>query len=318
MKKINLYATLVVVLFLVGCSKNEDTPLNIPTVSTNVITAITSISAASGGTITSDGGTAITAKGVCWSTNTNPTIALSTKTIDGSGKESFSSNLLGLTPNTTYHVRSYATNSVGTAYGSDIVFTTDVTDVDGNSYSKVVIGNQTWMQKNLNVSKYRNGDPIPQVTDPTAWIGLTTGAWCYYNNDPANGSTYGKLYNWYAVNDYRGLAPSGYHVPSNDEWTTLTTFLGGDQVAGGAMKATTLWHSTNVAATNSSGFTGIPGGYRKENGTFFVIGYGTYWWSSSEYNLPFASYLTLNYTSGGSFSSNGYEYLGLSVRCVRD
>jgi uncharacterized protein (TIGR02145 family) len=102
------------------------------------------------------------------------------------------------------------------------------------------------MQSNLNVSHYRNGDVIPQVTDPTAWSSLTTGAWCYYNNDTANGTVYGKLYNWYAVNDPRGLSPQGWHVPTDAEWTNLTSCLGGESLAGGKMKATTLWDSPNT------------------------------------------------------------------------
>ncbi len=154
--------------------------------------------------------------------------------------------------------------------------------------SEVRIGTQIWMTRNLNVSRYRNGDPIPQVQDPSAWAALTTGAWCYYENNTVNGTTYGKLYNWYAVNDPRGLAPTGYHVPSDGEWTTLTTFLGGESVAGGKMKATTLWNSPNTGATNSSGFTGLPGGIRNRFGSIFDIGFNGNWWSSSEGGAAFA------------------------------
>src|ERR1035437_4904310 len=131
------------------------------------------------------------------------------------------------------------------------------------SIPSVTICTQSWMLKNLDVSTYRNGDLIPEVTDGSAWSALTAGAWCWYNNDSAtNASTYGKLYNWYAVNDPRGLAPTGWHVPSDAEWTTLSTCLGGNAVAGGAMKetGTTHWTSPNTGATNSSGFTGLPGG----------------------------------------------------------
>ncbi len=152
------------------------------------------------------------------------------------------------------------------------------------SLDEVVIGTQVWKTRNLDVTTYRNGDPIPQVTDPTQWINLTTGAWCYYENNTANGTVYGKLYNWYAVNDSRGLAPTGYHVPSDAEWTTLTTFLGGEGVAGGKMKSTdtSLWQSPNTSATNESGFTGLPGGCRSDDGAFDDVGDGGDWWSSSE------------------------------------
>ena len=139
--------------------------------------------------------------------------------------------------------------------------------------NEVTICNQVWATRNLDVTTYRNGDPIPQVTDIGQWGTLTTGAWCYYNNDPANGATYGKLYNWYAVNDPRGLAPAGWHVPSDSEWTTLTDCLGGVSIAGGEMKATGametgtgLWFAPNVGANNSSGFTGLPGGGRGMTG----------------------------------------------------
>ena len=126
-----------------------------------------------------------------------------------------------------------------------------------------LVGTQRWIKENLNVATYRNGDIIPQVTDPTAWAALTTGAWCYPNNDPANEAIYGKLYNWYAVNDSRGLAPQGWHVATDAELTTLGTNLGGDNVAEGKMKSTgtSYWARTNTDATNSSVFSGLPGGY---------------------------------------------------------
>ena len=184
------------------------------------------------------------------------------------------------------------------------------------NYPSVLIGAQYWMEKNLEVTTYRNGDPIPYVTDETAWAALTTGAWCYYNNDPSNG----KLYNWYAVNDPRGLAPVGWHVPTDDEWTTLSTTLGGDAVAGGKMKVagTTRWTAPNTGADNSSGFAGLPGGFRNLSGTFSVVGNYGYWWSSTEVNAASAWYRSLTY-SNGSFNRypNNKQY-GFSVRCLRD
>ncbi|MGV9003096.1 FISUMP domain-containing protein [Flavobacterium sp.] len=177
------------------------------------------------------------------------------------------------------------TDAAGCAKTGSVVVSNSsvtVTDIDGNVYQTVVIGTQTWTQTNLNVSKYRNGDTIPQVTNQSTWANLTTGAWCYYQNNTANGATYGKLYNWYAVNDPRGLAPAGYHIPSDAERITLTTFLGGESIAGGKMKSTTGWNSPNTAATNSSGFTGLPGGCRNDYGSFYFIGETGYWWSSSE------------------------------------
>ena len=188
------------------------------------------------------------------------------------------------------------------------------------NYPSVLIGAQYWMEKNLEVTTYRNGDPIPYVTDANAWAALTTGAWCYYNNDPANGSLYGKLYNWYAVNDPRGLAPAGWHVPTDAEWTTLSNTLGGDAVAGGKMKVagTTRWTAPNTGADNSSGFAGLPGGYRNNDGTFNDVGNDGYWWSSTEFNATFAWYRGLNYTNGFIGRNFSNKKNGFSVRCLRD
>jgi uncharacterized protein (TIGR02145 family) len=177
------------------------------------------------------------------------------------------------------------------------------------------------MRENLDVLTYRNGDTIPQVTDPTEWAALTTGAWCYYNNDPANGAIYGKLYNWYAVNDARGLAPQGWHIPTDEEWTTLSTKLGGEEVAGGKMKTTgtTLWTTPNTDATNSSGFAGLPGGYRFSFGSFNDVGYFGNWWSATEYNLYSGAWCrTLKYYHGSLRIDNFNKAHGFSVRCLRD
>ncbi len=184
----------------------------------------------------------------------------------------------------------------------------------------VTICNQVWMTKNLDVSTYRNGDAIPQVSDPSAWGNLTTGAWCYYNNDPAMGAIYGKLYNWYAVNDVRGLAPTGYHVPSDAEWTTLETCLGGSTFAGSAMKEAGLmhWLSPNTGATNSSGFAGLPGGCRVVDGAFNDIGYNGYWWSSTGGSTTDAWTRLLRCNSSDVSRGVSYEAIGFSVRCLRD
>jgi uncharacterized protein (TIGR02145 family) len=203
----------------------------------------------------------------------------------------------------------------------------NITDVDGNSYPTIVTNcnNQTWMQKNLNVSHYRNGDVIPQVTNPGQWRTLTSGAWCYYNDDSANGPIYGKLYNWYAVNDPRGLAPQGWHIPTNQEWTALTDCLGGESNAGGKMKGTgtTYWLTPNYGATNSSGFTALPIGFRWwQNGYF--SGYsnsGSTFWSSTQYDNDNGWQRGLNYNTTEVYSSNSNNYnkkCGLSIRCLKD
>jgi uncharacterized protein (TIGR02145 family) len=186
----------------------------------------------------------------------------------------------------------------------------------------VVIGTQRWSTINLDVTTYRDGTPIPEVTDPTEWENLTTGAWCYYDNDPANGPVYGKLYNWYAVSNIAngGLAPVGQHIPTDPEWTTLTTYLGGELIAGGKLKSTgiSLWLSPNTGATNESGFTGLPAGNRSFFGSFFGIGQNALFWSSTENGASIAWYRVLsniNINMGrGSFN----KYVGFSVRCIID
>ena len=295
----------------------------VPTLTTTMASSITSSNALSGGTITSDGGASVIARGVVWGTTVNPTITLSSKTTDGAGTATFVSAVSGLSAVTTYYVRAYATNSYGTAYGNELNFITSATSLpcDDNTtpYPTVTIGNRIWMQKNLNVCKYRNGDDIPQVTDLNSWNGLTTGAWCYYANDTANGLVYGKLYNWYAVNDPRGLAPVGWHIPSDDEWTILTTYLGGIDVAGGKMKATTLWNSPNTA-TNSSGFTALPGGSCYKTSGFSNLGLKGNWWSSTVDNTNtngvWSRYINYNLSYVASYAYNKND--GFSVRCVKD
>ncbi len=211
-----------------------------------------------------------------------------------------------------------------------------VTDIDGNNYNSVIIGTQEWMKENLNVSKYSDGTPIPQVTDPTAWSNLTTGAWCYYNNDASLGSTYGKMYNWFAVagihdNDTntpnKTLAPSDWIIPSVADWSLLFNHLGGTSLAGGKMKSTGniqdgtgLWMSPNTDATNFSGFTGFPGGYRGASTTNIgqnLTGTG-HWWCS-DYVAPFsANYFQLTWTSGAVVNSTWDSRTGISVRGVKN
>jgi len=186
------------------------------------------------------------------------------------------------------------------------------------------IGNQIWATKNLDVATYRNGDAIPQVQDATAWNILTTGAWCYYENNSANGTTYGKLYNWYAVNDPRGLAPTGYHIPTSAEWSTLNTYLGGMQIAGGKMKesGTSHWISPNTDATNSSGFTGLPGGYRDDSFFSFFSGVGTigWWWTSGGVGSNKAWDVKLRNNNGevSGYGNGAPIRYGMSVRCIKD
>ena len=188
------------------------------------------------------------------------------------------------------------------------------------NFSSVRIGDQVWMVRNLDIDQYRNGDPIPEVKDPLAWPNLTTGAWCYYDNDPANGKVYGKLYNWYAVIDPRGLAPAGWHIPSDAEWTTVEKSLGGTSVAGGKMKEAGIlhWKTPNTGGDNSSGWVGLPGGQRSSIGYFNSVKEVGYWWTSSEGNTPLALLHIMSYADGRSLGTVSDRHIGYSVRCVKD
>lgn len=189
---------------------------------------------------------------------------------------------------------------------------------------EVTIGKQVWMTQNLNVDKFRNGDPIPEAKTDEEWRKAGENgepAWSYYNNNPDNGDRYGKLYNWYAVNDPRGLAPEGWKIPSDEEWSRLADFLGGESVAGTKMKSTDFWadyEGKSGNGTNESGFSGLPGGFRYSGGAFDRIGkYGS-WWSSAETNTYHAWGRTLLYSFGlVSRVYDGKNY-GFSVRCLRD
>jgi uncharacterized protein (TIGR02145 family) len=314
--------------------------LSLPTVTTNAITNLTNIAVTSGGNVTADGGATVFFRGVCWGLSPNPTVDLPTKTVDGSGSGSFTSNITGLTRNTTYYVRAYAVNGIGVSYGNEIIFTTaqyeSVTDISGNSYPIVEICSQSWMGKNLNVSKYRNGDIIPQVSDSAEWSNLTTGAWCWYKNDSATyASTYGKLYNWYAVNDIRGLAPNGWHIPSGPEWANLskcidsntdTTFSQNAPLSlksGVALKeADTLnWKSPNFA-TNSSRFTALPGGGRNWIGRWIANKIFGIFWSTTSLTDPTlpnpeSSIIYLLNNDSTMYQVRYGQKAGLSVRCIK-
>jgi len=196
-----------------------------------------------------------------------------------------------------------------------------VKDADGNIYNTIKIGSQIWMAENLKTTKYRNGDPIEIVTDNSDWANLSTGAYCNYNNETSNSSTYGRLYNWYAVSDSRNIAPIGWHVPTDAEWKTLTTYLGGEIVAGGKLKeiGTTHWKTPNSGADNSTSFTALPGGYRFSSiGTFTNIGMLGDWWSSTA-NYEDSAYLQfLIFNMGTLYRDYGYKGDGFSVRCIKD
>jgi uncharacterized protein (TIGR02145 family) len=291
---------------------------------TSAISNITLTSATCGGTITYDGGAQVTARGVIWSVAQNPSIdSYDGKTTDGSGSGNFTSSLTGLSPNTTYYIRAYATNCVGTTYGNEIKLKTivgSISDSDGNIYYPVTIGSQVWMDENLKTTKYNDGTSIPNIINATDWNTLTTGAYCDYNNTPSYSNIYGRLYNYYAVVDSRKLCPTGWHVPTDAEYGTLAVYLGGGSVAGGKLKemGITHWNSPNTEATNETGFSALPGGFRHYSGTYGGIGSYGFWWTGSEDTAYSAWVCAMFYNNGILGHSSLGKTNGYAVRCLKD
>jgi uncharacterized protein (TIGR02145 family) len=295
------------------------------TLTTSGLKSVTDETAQGGGIITNDGGSPITERGVCWNTTGSPTIE-DIHTSDGTGAGTYISSLTGLSLNTTYYVRAYATNSLGTSYGLQVEFVQrePILDADGNAYSVITIGTQVWFGENLRTSKFRDGSQIPYVSDGTSWANTVTPAYCWYSNDNKYKETYGGLYNWYAVSTGR-LCPTGWHVPSADEYAVLIDYLGGMSIAGGKLKeaGTEHWVEPNTGATNGSGFTALPGGGRyniySEGGVFTDMGYFAYFWSStpstSQSNaVSFDMAYTVGIVNKGEYSRRD----GGSVRCIND
>jgi len=294
----------------------------IPVLTTANPSVTSSTTASCGGTITSDGGSAVTVRGVCWSLSPNPTTGNS-KTNDGTGTGIFSSLLAGLSVNTTYYIRAYATNAVGTAYGDEKQFATDpvtVSDNDGNTYNVIRIGTQVWMKENLKTTKFNDNSPIELVTGNSAWSNLTSNGYCWYENSIANKNVYGAIYNWYDVNSGK-LCPAGWHVSTDNEWITLEIYLGGSSPAGGKLKetGTAHWLTPNRGATNESDFTALPGGLRRgDNGAFeSVTSYG-FWWTASEYISPESWYRKIWYDDDKTYRDFKNSKYGMSIRCVKD
>jgi len=318
---------------------NNNPTAQIPVVTTAAVSGITLTTAACGGNVTSDGGATVTARGVCWSTNLTPTIS-DNKTTDGTGAGAFTSILTGLSANATYYVRAYATNSAGTGYGSAMSFSTPatVTDIDGNIYNTITIGTQIWMVENLKTTKYRDGTSIPNITNATSWSSLSSGAYADYDNNPTMATDNGRLYNWYAATDAHNIAPTGWHVPSDAEWTILENYLSANgynfdgTVTGNkfakSLAATTTWTYSSITGAvgntdfptfrNKTGFTAYASGYRYITGVFDGIGdYGS-WWTTNTNNATEAwSRYLFNADYNMSKVSRNKIY-GFSIRCVKD
>ncbi|MGA1977658.1 MAG: fibrobacter succinogenes major paralogous domain-containing protein [Bacteroidales bacterium] len=313
-------------------------------VTTRSVTDITYHSAVSELSFTGEGGS----WGLCLDTALNPTI--SDRVIEcapGHGWTGPNYQWDDLIPSTIYHVRAFTcpvafgpnpSSSTQVRYGSDVEFKTlpldtiivfnpnltygVVSDIDGNNYKTIQIGTQVWMAENLRVTKYRNGSSIQNIEDQNTWINNISGAYCFFMNNKLYGATFGCFYNFYAVANKSNLCPTGWHVPSNDEWTTLGTYLGGIFDAGGKLKETgeTHWYSPNTGATNETGFTALPGGYYMsyESGEAFCeIGTRETWWSATTADTSDALVYITDYV--GEFGAFGYPMIdGISVRCLKD
>ncbi len=322
---------------------------SIPVLSTTAVTDITQTTANSGGNITSDGGYAVTARGVCWSTSQTPTIS-DNKTTDGTGVGEFTSELSGLTPNTMYYVRAYATNSVGTAYGDAISFTTQQEEGvntfsdprDGNIYEFVTIGEQIWMAENLRYLPSVVGPATGSSEVPLYYVFGYDGTDVEEAKATENYITYGVLYNWPAAmngetgsntnpSGVQGLCPCGWHLPSDDEWKQLEMHLGMTEAQvnrtgwrgsdeGGKIKDASpeYWISPNVAATNETGFTALPAGYRDHDGVFRDLGITAVWWCATENGDVDAWSRYVYYGKGGIYRDNYHRHVGRSIRCVKD
>ncbi len=346
-----------------------NTEKTIPTVATKSITGITSNKAFGGGSVLQDGGVEVTVRGIVWAKFPNPSMELNDGlTENGQGIGSFVSEMINLLPNTTYYVMAYATNIVGTAYGNQIEFKTwkqdgsggSVFDIDGNGYKTVIIGGKEWMAENLRVTKYNDGTDIPTGLNDYQWESTTDGAFAIYNHNAHNTEginspeemveAYGKLYNWYAVNDPRGLCPEGWHVPSDDEWTYLVNYLMAEygwsnneydtNGIGNKLKSCRQvdsplggdcdtdehprWRSHHTHYGNDVfGFSALPAGLRAYFGYTYGISYYAYFWSSTKHFTSYA-HSRLLYHDRGWLNSGWKEWKfsnknqGQSIRCLQD
>jgi uncharacterized protein (TIGR02145 family) len=297
--------------------------LTIPEITTGYVTGIGQTSASCTATISANGNVAITSQGFCWSKNHNPTIADS-KYVAYSGSYSFNGSITGLTGSTMYYVRAFATNSIGTAYGDEVSFSTPgtMTDVDGNVYKTVSIAGKEWMGENLKVIHYRDGTTIPMISSTSngLWTSTTAGAYCNYADNPSNGIVYGMLYNWYAVADNKNIAPAGWHIPTAAEWDAMINSLGGYGSSGAGPKlkesGSAHWYYS-YSATNESNFSAYGAGYRDLTGYTNSFQQFTGFWTKSGDGNSSAFYIMLDNYNNLNKLSDSKNY-GFSIRCVKD
>jgi len=340
-----LLTLLVLLIITVDCKKDDDDDDDdlpkptIPILITGEVTEITQNTAKCCGIITSNGGDSIIARGVCWDIIPTP-LESGSKTIDDPGLRSDTSLITGLTANTTYYVRAYATNSAGTGYGAFASFTTaelppnPVTDYDGNIYQTVRIGNQIWMAENLKTKHYANGAALVDGIGLSKITSYKTKYYFAYKDNESNVDTYGRLYKWAAVMNgasssntkpsaVQGVCPAGWHVPSDNEWKQLDNFLGVFDTGIKLKEAdTSHWTYYNdwALGTNEYNFRALPGGRRKWDGHFEHKGSHAYFWSSTLNEIEsFACMFRLDYNSSDAARFCNYSREnGFSVRCIKD
>lgn len=304
-------------------SASDDKMQDTLIVKTGAVLAVGITSVTSGGSILTANLKEITSFGLCWNTKPNPSVHNDLMTMRNDAS-SFLSRIDDLVPATLYFIRAYAITAFDTVYGDQKIFYTHkkdaVTDIDSNYYNSVKIGTQIWLAEDLKTTRFNDGTPIRLVTDPELWARLTVSAWCWYANDSVKYSfPRGKLYNWYSVNSGI-LCPKGWHVPSNEEWITLQNYLGGDSIAGGKVKTTGtfFWKEPNQSATNETGFSAIPGGYRGGTGKFLNSSIFDSWWSSDEYSPDAAHSWYVYHARSFLYKERILKLFGNSVRCLKD
>ncbi|SDJ14589.1 major paralogous domain-containing protein [Flavobacterium noncentrifugens] len=305
-------------MLMVSCASEENLPtatVKLAVVVTSNVFDVKSDGAVVNANVSEESTAPVTNRGVCWSTATEPTVGSNAKSDGENGGGSFSETITGLVPNTNYYVRAFAENKAGVSYGNQIAFKTHlvtppVTDIDGNVYETIQIGSQLWMKENLKTTRYCNGDEIPNVTGNN-WFSLTSGAWRYYDNRSENNAVYGKLYNWYAATDARNVCPCDWHLPTREEWLALINHVGYN---GGKLKSVTGWNGPNTGATNETGFTGLPGGFRGSSNLLFYFGTEGGWWKN---HVNDEAFVLTSFSDGLGNVVLG-KTTGASIRCIKN
>jgi len=265
---------------------------------------------------------------MCWSDSVEPDLYVGDTLTVKPGKGLYLGYLTGLSSGRTYQVRAFAINQVDTAYGRVLEFVagrgTDgcglapAYDIDSNSYPTREIGGYCWMLRNLRVTRYANGDSIKSGSDPVNWMQNSAGMQKTYAGQATYLSTYGRLYNFKAASDSRGVCPTGWRIPTSAEWNTFTTRLEGPAQAGGILKSTQFWSQPNTAAVDGGGYRALPGGYADDRGVDGALSYQGYWWSTTESNQWNASSFNLRYNSGAAYVVDMPKKSGLNIRCIKE